>query len=410
MKSRSSNLLTLFSASSIAAVIVILVLTYVGISYIYQQNVTELAERQSVSISEALYMHERELLGGGDGAGATTLEVTQSEFERLDRHMRAYLAPLDITKIKAFDRDGRIVYSTDAAIIGDVSAGNDELQRALRGEVVAEVESKEDVTDLEEERRFNVDIVETYLPVHNGQGEIIGAFEVYMDMTPFREQIAGIVRASMVVLPAILLLTFGFQFLLMRKGTRQLGDYERQLRSMAVTDELTGLANRRFVLERAQQEFERLGRLRPAEERVNTAGCIMVDLDHFKGVNDTHGHAAGDAILRQLAHRLKPAVRPYDILGRFGGEEFVLLLPHTDLERTKATAERIRQLIRGEPFDYGEHRINVTASLGVACTRPGDTSMEQAIQRADDHLYVAKNAGRDRVASPASADQGPSPT
>lgn len=410
MKSRSSNLLTLFSASSIAAVIVILVLAYVGIWYIYQQNVTDLAERESVSVGKALYAQERALLTGGDASGATSLTVANADFERLDRRMRDYLAPFNITKIKAFNPDGRIVYSTDSAIIGSVSAGNESLQRALRGEAVAEIESKEHVSDLYEEERFDVDIVETYLPVRNEDGEIIGSFEVYMDMTPFREQMAGIVRASMVVLPAILLLTFGFQFLLMRKGTRQLHAYEAQLRSMAVTDELTGLANRRFVLERARQEFERLGRLRPPEDRINAAGCIMVDLDHFKGVNDTYGHAAGDAILRQLAQRLKPAVRPYDILGRFGGEEFVLLLPHTDLERTKTTAERIRQLVRGEPFVYGEHRIDITASLGVACTRSDDTSMEQAIQRADDNLYVAKNAGRDRVASPASADQGLSPT
>lgn len=397
-KSRQSSLLTLFTVSSVVAVIAILALTYTGIWYLYQQNVTALAQRQSVGVSEALYMHERALLTGEAGADTSTLEVTQAELERLDRHMRDYLAPLDITKIKAFDRDGRVVYSTETAIIGEVSEGNDELQRALRGEVVAEIESKEDVTDLENERRFDVDIVETYLPVRNGKGAIIGAFEVYMDMTPFREQMAGMVRTSMVVLPAILLLAFGFQFLLMRNGTRQMNEYEARLRSMAVTDELTGLANRRFVFERARQEFDRLKRLQPPDDQLHTVGCIMIDVDRFKGINDTHGHAAGDGVLRQLAERLRAVIRPYDILGRYGGEEFVIMLPHTDLERTKSVAERLWRIVRDTPFEAGGRRIDVTASLGVFCTRPDDASMEQTFQRADDKLYEAKNAGRDRIA------------
>lgn len=397
MKSKSSGLLTLFWVSSLVSLTVILALTYVGIRNVFHHNILDIAERQSVGVGRALYVQERELLTGGDADGASTLEIADTDFDQLDVRMRDYLAPFGITKIKAFNDDGTIVYSTDPAIIGEDNSDNSKLQRALRGSVVSGMETKDKVMDLAEETRFDVDVVETYLPVRNDDDRIIGSFEVYLDMTPYREQMSSAVRTSALSLAAILLATFGVQFLIMRKGTNRLHEYETKLRSMAVTDELTGLANRRFVLDRAEQEFVRTKRLGPPEKRLNTVGCIMIDIDWFKKINDTHGHAAGDAVLRELAARLKPRIRKYDILGRFGGEEFVVLTPHTSLEQTETVAERIWEAIRQEPFTYDGHTLDVTASLGVSCTNEDDENMEQTIKRADENLYAAKRAGRDRV-------------
>jgi two-component system cell cycle response regulator len=118
----------------------------------------------------------------------------------------------------------------------------------------------------------------------------------------------------------------------------------------------------------------------------------MSDIDHFKNVNDTHGHPAGDAVLRQFAERLRVNVREADILGRYGGEEFIIILPHTDVEESYRIAERLR-LIIVEKFQSD----NLTVSMGVSnCPKSGKT-IESLIKKADDSLYKSKSMGKNRV-------------
>lgn len=397
MKVRSSRLLSLFSISTILSIAVILTLTYIGVRTIYHEYVVDVAKRQSLSVTRALYAQEAPLLTNGDTTGATSLDVSQWDFNRLDRRMRDYLAPFHITQIKAFDREGRIVYSTDTSIVDNIEDNNAKLRRALNGEVVSELETEDEVTDVHGEIRRRVEVVETYLPVTNGQGNIIGAFEVYLDMTPHRQRERETIRSSVLVVAAILMATSFVQFMILRRGTAQLSEYEVKLRTMTITDGLTGLANRRFVFERGQQEFERMKRSPDTPDGADPVGCIMIDLDSFKQVNDTYGHAGGDKILTELAERLKPLMRPYDILGRYGGEEFIVLTPHADLEDTRLIAERLWQVIRGRPIVFAGEEVVVTASLGFSCVQQSDSSIEECISRADDNLYEAKRLGRDRI-------------
>ncbi len=166
-----------------------------------------------------------------------------------------------------------------------------------------------------------------------------------------------------------------------------------QLRYQATHDALTGLWNRRAVLDALVRETARSGR-----EQTSLA-VVLVDVDHFKRVNDTYGHTAGDTVLREAAKRLEGAKRVYDSVGRYGGEEFLFILPGCDVEKAQLQAERVRTQFDGIPIAVGELRLPVTISLGVAAwsaPSPG-LSGPALLERADAALYQAKDSGRNRV-------------
>jgi len=171
----------------------------------------------------------------------------------------------------------------------------------------------------------------------------------------------------------------------------------RLLRS-GFTDVLTGWHNRRYLAVRIKEELAR------ARRDGSKLVCLMLDIDHFKQVNDTWGHAAGDAVLRELAQRIEMQVRASDVAARYGGEEFVVLLPNTDVSSASKLAERIRKEIVASPITLpcGEF-VTITASIGIAQVSPGanekdlKTLGDSLIARADVALYAAKSAGRDRV-------------
>ncbi len=162
---------------------------------------------------------------------------------------------------------------------------------------------------------------------------------------------------------------------------------------LAVTDALTGLRNRRF--------FEEVLALEGARSRRSgePLGLVVIDLDHFKRINDTWGHPGGDAVLTATAQRLAGAVRAGDVLARYGGEEFVALLPGADLEATLAVAERCRGAIGGAPVPLGTHGVPVTASVGVGVLPEHADEVEALVRHADQALYLAKRLGRNQVRS-----------
>jgi two-component system cell cycle response regulator len=169
-----------------------------------------------------------------------------------------------------------------------------------------------------------------------------------------------------------------------------------RLKLDGLTDALTGIANRRFFERRVVEEAERWRRTRLS------LSCLVVDIDHFKKINDRYGHQAGDKVLQQVARELEAVLRSSDVLARYGGEEFVLLLPATDLREAAEIANRIRQNVATIHFEQADLRdISVTASVGVACL--GTAQREEAhpgevlFRYADQALYSAKNSGRNRV-------------
>ncbi|MFZ5575148.1 MAG: GGDEF domain-containing protein [Pseudomonadota bacterium] len=163
---------------------------------------------------------------------------------------------------------------------------------------------------------------------------------------------------------------------------------EAQIRELMLTDPLTGVANRRHLDDRLAMELARQTRYG------QPLSVILTDIDHFKQINDTYGHAAGDAVITAFARTLEASIRSTDFLARYGGEEFVLLLPNTEAGEAAALAERMREAVRH--IRVPGSGLGITASFGVTLARRGE-SMSEVLSRADEAMYLSKAGGRDRV-------------
>ena len=164
------------------------------------------------------------------------------------------------------------------------------------------------------------------------------------------------------------------------------------IKNMALYDTLTGLYNRRYFEERLGLEAQK------SFYGGTALSIVMIDIDHFKKVNDTFGHTEGDKVLREIAGLLRTSVRKKDTVARYGGEEFILILPEAGLEESLMIAERIRRLVGSTPFEIGQARVNLTVSSGISnfpSHRAG--SKEELVKMADQALYDAKRGGRNRV-------------
>ena len=168
-------------------------------------------------------------------------------------------------------------------------------------------------------------------------------------------------------------------------------ELERELHRLAVTDPLTGASNRRHFMASAFMETERAIRYDAP------LSVIMLDIDFFKRVNDTYGHAIGDEVLKKVVEAARTTLREVDILGRIGGEEFAILLPETPIRRASAVAERLRRAVSGIIISVPDGSLSVSASLGVAERQADETVFDLLLGRADRALYRAKEAGRNRV-------------
>ncbi len=182
-----------------------------------------------------------------------------------------------------------------------------------------------------------------------------------------------------------------------RVGERMLKLHDRllaaqeSLRFQATHDSLTGIWNRSALFELLNAEFQRAGR------KSTSFSLFLVDIDSFKRVNDKYGHLAGDAILREVAHRLNAAIRPYDFLGRYGGEEFIVAASELNSAAARQFAERLRAAVSSSPIDAGSD-VTVTVSVGAATSRaPLDSSVQNMIQSADAAMYRAKHNGGNRA-------------
>ena len=213
-------------------------------------------------------------------------------------------------------------------------------------------------------------------PILSSHGKVLGTFAIYHTepAVPSTKDIKRIASAANLCAVAI-----------ENRNTHQ------ALERRANTDELTSLPNRRAFMLQAQQELAHLARHR------GSLSVLMLDIDHFKRVNDTHGHQAGDAVLVALAQMCRHSLRECDHMGRIGGEEFAVLLPGTSAGHALETAERLRLTLANTPIQLAQGTpLKVTVSIGVTTTS-GDQDIEALLRQADDALYQAKNQGRNRV-------------
>ena len=170
-----------------------------------------------------------------------------------------------------------------------------------------------------------------------------------------------------------------------------LKENEERLRQLSITDPLTGSFNRRHFFDVAERE------LADASRHGRDVSLLAVDIDHFKRINDGFGHAVGDEALKIFTAACQGTLRAGDLLGRLGGEEFAVLLPETGPAAARATAERIRSRMAGLAIPAGPGEVRFTVSVGIASARPGEGSVDALLSRADEALYRAKGAGRNRV-------------
>jgi diguanylate cyclase (GGDEF)-like protein len=215
------------------------------------------------------------------------------------------------------------------------------------------------------------------------------------DVSTARANFTRVLATSITVALIVLGSVFGVLFVLVRTAAREVEAAQHDLETMAVTDVVTGLANRRYLMARAAEECARIPRQRGRDPAKSGVGFIMADIDGFKAVNDTHGHFVGDDVLRAVADRIRRVTRRYDIVGRYGGDEFLVVVPGTDFDETGSVAERVWQIVRDEPFALPGDPVRVTVSVGFTCADGDDVNA--AIKRADEALYRAKHAGRDRI-------------
>ena len=174
----------------------------------------------------------------------------------------------------------------------------------------------------------------------------------------------------------------------------QLQQTRRKLHQLAIVDPLTNAYNRRYFFNHAQVQLSRSG------INGHSNAIVLMDVDHFKNINDTYGHIIGDQVLMGLAALCQENLRGCDLLARFGGEEFIMLLPHTELDEARQIADRLREIIDRKKIATDQGRLAVTVSMGVAVSGPGEIlDLYDLIIQADQAMYRAKGAGRNRVVS-----------
>jgi diguanylate cyclase (GGDEF)-like protein len=226
------------------------------------------------------------------------------------------------------------------------------------------------------------------------QGDVLGAVSISIPiknlLTESRQTRIIIMLSAVSLIGLMIIITY---FMTLRLAIN-LDKAQSRLQTMALTDELTGLNNRRQVMARLEEEFQRAIRL------AESICLITLDIDHFKKINDTYGHPFGDQVLKRVAESMLSSVRPYDIVGRIGGEEFLIVAPATPAHEAVSLAERIVSTIYLTTIEENETRVSVTASAGVAVIRREDANIDELLRRADYALYQAKARGRNCVAGP----------
>lgn len=389
----SSVFLKRFCWVAVSAVVLVLVLSSFVTFKLYERYVVGLAESNAVNIATSIVSVHQEKL-----SEALNPSLSPVQLEELDMLIKAFMGPYGIVKVKLFSLDGTVVYSNDMSIIGENSLGNKHLESALKGGQSSTIQTKNQIRDLTHEDRFDVDVVESYVAMKKPEGKVIGAFEIYQDMTFFRQEVSKGVFYFLIELAVILITVVAAAFWFVRKAAVTMVMQQKELGRLATIDTVTNLYNRAEITRRMASEWERYQRNPCAE---NSFGVMMLDLDHFKRINDNYGHQVGDELLRQVSAKLLSEVRAYSEVGRYGGEEFIILLPGTGLSELASISDRLLKLVAEQPYTVLGEEISLTVSIGIAASNKFDSNLDAVIKRADDNLYKAKAAGRNCVAGAA---------
>ena len=228
-----SRLLRIFTISSILSAILIMTLVGVAIYAILTYFILSEAETDAANLGRALLEQEMKTFIRSDPDGGTHITIDEKEFPSFDRSVQRNLVIFQVFKIKIYAKDRKIAYSTDRAIIGKIGHKNESLDRALSGEAVSLLQSGRDVWDLEDEQRLDRDMVETYLPIRDKNDKIVGAFEIYLDVSTYRSEIRKVLAASLGALFIILICIFVTLIYFMRQSTKTIYSRTQELRILS---------------------------------------------------------------------------------------------------------------------------------------------------------------------------------
>ena len=377
----------LFAWLSVLAFGSILILSGLVIARIYTEEMNQIARETATSLARTLFEQEYSVLYDAATKPAT-VAIKADDMPAFDGRMRKHLKTLGMQKIKVIASDYQVIYATERQKVGQFDPDDEHVQTVFtEGQVVSQ--KSQDANG-----RW---VMETYVPIHSvpdsPQSPVVGAFEVYVDVTGVHQRVQATLFSSLSWLALILALVLGVLYGIMHRSIEQLKAVQQLLHQFATIDALTGVFNRRQTMLRLHEEFIRLKR----RSEPGKLTVMLLDIDHFKRINDTHGHAVGDSVLHETCQRLLRSLRAYDVLGRYGGEEFLIIAPDQSASQAHQMAERIRQSISAQPFQHAGLSIEVTISIGISEVRAEDTDEQAVVLRADQSMYQAKSEGRDRV-------------
>ncbi|MCP4091330.1 MAG: GGDEF domain-containing protein [Gammaproteobacteria bacterium] len=300
----------------------------------------------------------------------------------------------NLWKIKIFSNSGETIYSSTAEDIGKLNTKPYFHDIVAKGKTHTKVVKKNSKSL--EDQIVSRDVVETYIPILN-QGEFIGAFELYYDITDRRTLMDHLISDYSFLLQLFTITTLLivlFASVTLRNSIKRQRELEEALIQQAEIDKMTGIYNRRKFEELLQWNIQIFDRYK------NNTSILLLDIDHFKEVNDSFGHHVGDEVLIAVVDACIKSLRKSDIIGRYGGEEFIAMLPLTPPEEAFIVAEKLRQSIASTPIPTKQGSIDVTVSIGIAHFGDiVDLSLDSITMQADDRLYQAKKQGRNQTVS-----------
>ena len=399
-----THLLTMFIVLSFLTMSILLMLVGVIQSRIMRDLAIENARTDStIATSVVKILQTGKLIKRENGV--EKLELAPSDFSHFDKQTRQILNVFNVVTLRFFDDSSRIIYSTEWNTIGDIEEDNEHLLRALNGEVFSMVKKQDIYARYSNEVVGVMDVMDTYVPVFGSEKQIIGSCEINLDISPYVADSRAWLFRSLADIGIIMLIMFSLLVGLMWKAARiiashtmEIEDANNELRKvndslgrLATTDELTGLMNRRAAMQRLEEVWAQ------SDRNQTPLCCILIDVDHFKRINDEFGHAVGDEVLRRMATNMDRNTRAGETLCRLGGEEFLIICPLTTIDEAVVGAERIRHAVEGEFSDSSGR--GTTISIGVAQKLSHMNRSDDLLIIADDMLYKAKRRGRNRVCS-----------
>ena len=388
-------LLRKFFWIGLLCLVVLLILATYGIYRVFSWRLVESAHTEAQAICQVVLVKEKKHLLAFDDQDQARLDLPDDEKSGFEKRLKKYLAPFAIDAVWVWDQRHRVINRPgnhqDKPMVTPSSA----LAQALAGGSLTRLEKSSDASFQGGKSHSSKEQMVSYLPIRGEhEYEVLGAFEIRRSIEGYRAEIRRGVAFSAILLSTVLLALFACVFLLVKRGAQRLAKAQDILHAMAITDPLTGIYNRREVLARAEESFwgQKRGNCR------NVSGyfsILMIDFDDFKNINDSYGHPVGDRVLQDLVLRIQTVLRPTDMVGRVGGEEFLVVLPGANSQQCQEVAERLRKAVGDMPFEVGDLQTYGSVSIGGATANSMDSGLEALLQRADKGLYRAKNLGKD---------------